>query len=144
MRNNTDLLLVLAAMLLVGGTSVASHEPPPVAAYRPPAPAPLQRPILTEAIGRVESGMQPGARGKHGERGAFQIQARYWGKVPAELHAQALQHEWVLDELLRECGGRVEQAVERYNGRGAAARRYVGRVRREAICIALLEREVGA
>lgn len=143
---NSDLLLTLCAMLLVvGGMSMARSEPPATACnLRKPAtcPEPLKRPALTLAVGRVESGLQPAARGKHGERGAWQIQPRLWGKVPRGLHAQALQHEGVLDQLLKECGGRMEQAVSRYNGTGAAARRYVGRVRREALCIALLEREV--
>jgi hypothetical protein len=137
---NTDLLLVLCGMLLIaGGLSVAAHHEYRMPIIHPGPPAPLKRPVLTEAIGRVESGMCCTARGKHGERGAWQVQPKLWGKVPRGLAAQARQHERILDELLRECGGSVSKAVERYNGTGPAARQYAGRVRRMAFTITLLD-----
>jgi hypothetical protein len=136
---NTDLLLVLCGVLLVvGGLSAAAHHEYRMPIIHPGPPTPLKRPILTEAIGRVESGMCCTARGKHGERGAWQVQGRIWGRVPRGLEAQARQHERILDELLKASGGSVSKAVERYNGAGPAARRYVVRVRRMAFTIALL------
>ena len=140
MQRNQDLLITLAAMLLiVWCMSYAQHEDTPPAPCLHTTPEPLKRPVLTEAIGRVESGMNPRARGKHGERGAWQVTPRIWGKVPHSLTDQARQHERILDELIHACGERVGQAIERYNGSGPAARRYAGRVRRIAIQIALLE-----
>lgn len=130
---------LVVMLLIVWRMSYAQHEDTPLTPRLHTTPEPLKRPVLTEAIGRVESGMNPHARGKCGERGAWQVIPRIWGKVPHSLTDQARQHERILDELIRACGGRVSQAIERYNGSGPAARRYAGRVRRMALQIALLE-----
>lgn len=96
----------------------------------------LTFPSLSISMGHVESGMNPKAVGRAGERGAFQVQAKYWGKVPKTLRGQMVQHDAVLLELLRECG-ELPLAVTRYNGQGTRAKRYLGKVTRE-----VLEREL--
>ena len=125
-RSNFDLFMALIAFILI------------LFGYHKAHGQELKRPVLTKAIGVIESGLNPFARGKHHERGAYQVIERHWGKVPRQLHEQGLQHERILEELLKASGGNVENAVRRYNGRGQKAARYARRVRREAIQIALL------
>ena len=98
----------------------------------------LTFPEISIAIGTVESRMDHKAVGDQGRsRGAFQVQSRIWGKVPAGLKAQMRQHNDIMLELLRASNGDIPATIRRYNGRGKATRRYLGMVTREA-----LEREL--
>ena len=93
----------------------------------------LAFPQVSLAIGKVESGMNHRAVGRAGERGAFQVLEKHWGKVPRTLRGQMLQHDRVLRELHRECGGDLPLAITRYNGKGKKARKYLGKVTREVL-----------
>lgn len=100
----------------------------------------LAFPQISTAIGHVESGMKTTAVGRAGERGAFQVMPRHWGRVPKTLRGQMAQHNRVLCELVREhCS--LPLAVERYNGKGCKARRYLSRVTHEVLERELLGRE---
>ena len=80
------------------GSSTASDYPSPV-----PAPTPSTLRAAIEAafppsewerahrIAMCESGGNPAAIGRLGERGAFQVRPEYHGPVPADLHGQAQQ-----------------------------------------------------
>jgi hypothetical protein len=101
----------------------------------------LTFPQVSMAIGHVESGLKTTAVGRAGERGAFQVMSRHWGRVPKTLRGQMLQHNRILCELNRECGGDLPRAIARYNGKGRKARRYLGRVTHEVLERELLGRE---
>lgn len=96
----------------------------------------LTFPQVSLTIGCVESGMSTTAIGKAGERGAFQVREKYWGKVPKTLKGQMQQHNTILLDLVNE-HGTLPKAVERYNGRGKKAKRYLGAITQET-----LEREL--
>lgn len=100
----------------------------------------ISRPELTVAQGMAESKMNPYAIGRHGERGAFQVIERHWGKVPKDIQGQQRQNERIMDELLQASGGSLHGALRRYNGSGKAARRYANRVAASAIRVAILGR----
>jgi len=93
----------------------------------------LERPHLTVAQGYIESNMNRRARGKAGEKGAFQVREKYWGKVPKDLKGQAFQSERIMNELLKNCGGDLFLAVAKYNGSGDASFRYARKVRQRSI-----------
>ena len=98
----------------------------------------IQRPQLVEAQAMVESSMNPYARGKHGEKGAYQVIEKHWGKVPTNLYLQTKQNEAIINSL---GGGHpygVHNAVLRYNGAGAQARCYRRTVFAKALRISLL------
>lgn len=100
----------------------------------------MERPHICIAQGLVESGMNKYAVGDRGEsKGAFQVQAKHWGKVPRGLLAQANQNERILEELLQESGQDYSTAISRYNGAGKPARQYAKEVRRVSLELALLE-----
>lgn len=94
-------------------------------------------PQVSLSIGHIESGMCASAVGRCGERGAFQVIPKHWGRVPKTLRRQMDQHNRVLVDLHRECGGDLLAAVVRYNGRGKKARGYLGLVTHD-----ILEREI--
>ena len=82
-----------------------------------------KRPALMGAIAVVESNGDPKAVGDNGaSKGAFQVQSKHWGKVPATAVEQALQAERILEELLssrralRRGDSRLRVALARYNG----------------------------
>ena len=82
-----------------------------------------KRPALMAAIAVVESNGNPKAVGDNGaSKGAFQVQAKHWGKVPTTATEQALQAERILEELLssarhlRRGNTRFHVALARYNG----------------------------
>lgn len=92
----------------------------------------LKRPALTIPQGIVESGLNTKARGKAGEKGAWQVREKYHGKVPKRLIDQGKQAEKILDELLKTTEGDMLKALSRYNGSGKAADRYAAKVRQRA------------
>lgn len=98
----------------------------------------LQRPALTSAQSLVESGANIYAIGSVGERGAFQVREKYWGKVPKDMLSQARQAESILDSLIIECNGDTYIALQRYNGIGSAATNYAEAVIGKAIELTLL------
>ena len=95
----------------------------------------LKRPLLTIPQGQIESRLNPKAKGKAGERGAWQVLQREWGKVPRGLKAQAKQHEQIMDALIKENHGNISKAVMRYNSYKniKAGYRYLAKVRKRAI-----------
>lgn len=95
----------------------------------------LKRPGLTIPIGQVESQLNPRARGRAGEKGAWQVIERWHGKVPKGLKRQARQHEQIMDGLIEENNGNINIAVMRYNSykNHAAGRIYLAKVRKRAI-----------
>lgn len=76
-----------------------------------------KRPTLMAAIALQESDGTPWARGKAGEKGAFQVMEKDWKiKVSDNPTEQALQAEKILDELLEASKGDVRKALSMYNG----------------------------
>jgi hypothetical protein len=86
------------------------------------------RPYLYAAIASVESDYRPQARGKRGEYGMFQIRADIHGKFDDRMESQLIKCSSILEPLIARYG--VEDGVRRYNGRGAAARKYARDVRK--------------
>lgn len=75
-----------------------------------------KRPALMAAIALQESDGTPWARGKSGEKGAFQVMEKNWGLVSQNPVDQAMQAEKILDELLEASKGDVRKALSMYNG----------------------------
>lgn len=100
---------------------------------------PLERPVLTVAQGYVESGHNVRARGKAGEKGAYQVKEEVWGKVPKSWRGQTRQNEEIVNVLLSENHDNLSKAVLRYNGKGKGARKYVAKVRQRALSIHILD-----
>ena len=76
-------------------------------------------PKTMAAIAIVESNGTPWAKGKAGERGAWQVIDKHWphGPVPKHPVNQALQAEKILDELVAASPrGSLRLALARYNG----------------------------
>ena len=69
-----------------------------------------------QAISIVESNGTPWAVGKSGEKGAFQVIEKDWGKVSQHPDEQAKQAERILDELLEASKGNELKALAMYNG----------------------------
>lgn len=74
-------------------------------------------PRLLSAIAKVETGgnptvMRSGFRKQHD--GAFQVNPKYWGKVPKDAVGQALQAETILQELVDEYP--IKTALSKYGG----------------------------
>jgi len=92
----------------------------------------LKRPLLTIPIGQIESELDSKARGRCGEKGAWQVIERWHGKVPRGLSRQARQHERILDGLIAEHKGDICTAVMRYNSykNKKAGRAYLAKVRK--------------
>ena len=87
------------------------------------------------AKGNVESNLNSLAVGDSGKsKGAFQVQARHWGKVPEGFLAQARQCERIREGF----GGDTWTAVRKYNGKGKQAKEYEWKVKKQAIQIAML------
>lgn len=87
-----------------------------------------KRPRLMAAVAAVESNGSPLARGRAGERGAWQVIPAIHGAVPVDAAGQMDQSERILEDLLIENGGSVKKAVAAYNGSGARADAYSRRV----------------
>jgi soluble lytic murein transglycosylase-like protein len=102
---------------------------------------PLERPVLTHAQGQVESNLNPKAKGKAGERGAWQVLPREWGKVPKTLLGQARQSESILNELLAENSNDVFEALIKYNSFKNRKKgiEYAKKVRLRALEVSLIE-----
>ena len=98
----------------------------------------LERPHYTMAQGYVESNLNKKAVGKAGEKGAWQVREKYWGKVPKSLIGQAKHSERITNELVKRNGGSLFIATVRYNGSGYQARRYAGKVLQKTFEIAVL------
>lgn len=95
----------------------------------------LTFPHISDAIASVESNHNPRAVGRMNEKGMYQVMEKFHGKVSKSVKQQMIQHDRILNELLRECGCIVD-AVSRYNG-GKNNKRYIGKVTR-----AILQREL--
>lgn len=80
-------------------------------------------PKLAAAQAVVESKVNPAARGKAKEKGAFQVIEAHWGKVADQLDLQTQQHSNILDDLLEEKQG-LYPSVKAYNGKGPKADAY--------------------
>ena len=76
------------------------------------------KPKTMAAIAIVESQGTPWAKGKAGEKGAWQVIGKHWGgSVPEHPVKQALQAEKILDELVAAAPrGSLRCALARYNG----------------------------
>ena len=88
----------------------------------------LERPELTIAQGILESNLNTKAIGRAGEKGAWQVREKYWGKVPKSFKGQADQAEDILKELLEANNGNLRVALRKYNGSGTKAHRYANQV----------------
>lgn len=88
----------------------------------------LERPELTIEQGKIESNLNVRARGKAGEKGAWQVKEKHWGKVPKTFKGQALQAEDILNELLEASDNDLRTAIRKYNGSGKSAVRYANKV----------------
>lgn len=77
-----------------------------------------RHPKVLAGIAIVESNGDINAIGDRGEsKGAFQVQEKYWGPVPATATEQALQAEKILDELLgSNPRGSLRYSLAQYNG----------------------------
>ena len=105
---------------------IAHKSPDPARMAR--AVARRKRPALAAKQAVVESHANPKARGKKGEKGAWQVIEKDWGKVPKTPEGQAIQNEKILDELLQKNKGDLRKALTAYNGTGPDARRYASLV----------------
>lgn len=95
----------------------------------------LTNPIVTLAQGLVESNLNHLSVGDSGRsKGAFQVQAKHWGRVPNNLLDQAKQCERIRTGLDND----IWTAVRKYNGSGRQARSYEWKVKKQAIQIAML------
>jgi hypothetical protein len=77
------------------------------------------RPTLLAAVAVVESNANPAIRRSGYKRrhdGAFQVNPRHWGRVPADAHGQAAQADRILAELLEDQGGKIVPALNYYGG----------------------------
>jgi hypothetical protein len=83
--------------------------------------------------------MNVSAKGKAGERGAFQVKPKDWGKVPKKWKDQADQNEKIIKELLEAKKGNFHKTVVAYNGKGKKADRYARKVFAKALSIHLLD-----
>ena len=80
------------------------------------AKTPRKRLLASVAV--VESNGNPAAKGKAGEKGAWQIIEREWGTVPPAHRPdlQADQATIILEQLIKDSNGNLRQALCRYNG----------------------------
>lgn len=111
------------------------------AAKGSPAPAQMaqavtqtKRPKLSAAQAVVESDGNPRARGRAGEKGAWQVIEKYHGNAGITPVEQALKNEKLMDELLESYD--LDTAVRKYNGGPGAlnkpvTKKYLAKVRRE-------------
>ena len=75
-----------------------------------------KNPKLMASVAIVESEGTPWARGKSGEKGAWQVIAKHHGAVSDNPVQQALQAERILDELVAEAPrGSLLQGLSAYN-----------------------------
>lgn len=109
--------LELKAFLLRNGVPIAGDLARAISCC-----APENRKLLA-AIAVKESGGDVRALGAAGERGIYQVQARYWGKVPTTVIGQTKQADRILTHLKKQKGSEF-RAVMAYNGSGRRARRY--------------------
>ena len=76
-----------------------------------------KNPQLMASVAIVESEGTPWARGRSGEKGAWQVIAKHHGAVSDNPVQQALQAERILDELRADGSGRgLRYALAKYNG----------------------------
>jgi hypothetical protein len=90
-----------------------------------------KKPKLMAAMAIIESNGNTKAVGDSGQsKGAYQVQAKHWGEVPATATEQAQQAERILEELVQSSRGRLRSGLTKYNGKGRKARQYADRVLR--------------
>ena len=76
-----------------------------------------KNPKLMASVAIVESDGTPWAKGKAGERGAWQVIPKEHGQVSSNVNEQALQAERILDELrVADSGRGLRRALAQYNG----------------------------
>lgn len=74
-----------------------------------------KRPHIQAAQAVIESQARPNAKGKAGERGAWQVIPKYHGKVSTKARKQAEQNEIIIDDLLHEKHGNIKESLVSYN-----------------------------
>jgi hypothetical protein len=90
-----------------------------------------KKPKLMASMAIIESNGSTKAVGDSGKsKGAYQVQAKHWGEVPATATEQAQQAERILEELVQSSRGRLRSGLTKYNGKGRKARQYADRVLR--------------
>lgn len=78
-----------------------------------------KRPKLMAAISVIESNGNYTVRNggyKNEHHGAWQVNPRWWGKVPNQADLQAKQAEFILDIYLYQTGGDLIKALNKYGG----------------------------
>ena len=94
-----------------------------------------KRPIQTAVIAKRESRANPKAVGDGGKsRGMYQVQGKYWGRVPKSMDGQTDQHDKIMDDLV--ASSDPVQAIQNYNGAGPKAREYKRETVKETIRLA--------
>lgn len=100
----------------------------------------LQRHSLTMAQGIIESNLNPKAKGSCGERGAWQVLEKEWGKVPKTLVGQARQAEKILNTLLVENKNNLFESLIKYNSfkNRAKGKKYAIKVCKKALELTII------
>lgn len=77
-----------------------------------------KRPKLAAAIAKTESdGVKTAYNKKSKAKGLYGVKEQYWGKVNTRsAFAMTMQHDRIMDELLRECNGNLEKTLNYYGG----------------------------
>jgi len=91
-----------------------------------------EKPKLLAAIAVVESGGNPSVRNsgyKQRHHGAFQVNPKYWGKVPKDASGQAKQAENILRELTKDEPLKV--ALSQYGGDTSKRQKYANLILEE-------------
>lgn len=102
------------------------------------SPVKLERPHLTIAQGLIESKLNSRAVGSSGERGAWQVLEKYWGRVPKSIESQAFQAEKILNKIRARNSCNTFRALAAYNGKGKRALSYARKVRKCTFELALI------
>lgn len=97
----------------------------------------LSSPTITIAQSIIESGANPNAIGKYGEKGAMQVIEKDWGKVPKHYGKQLQQGDKIRESLIKEYSS-PRIGLKRYNGIGRAADKYASKVITKALELTLL------
>lgn len=102
--------------------TVFKHHGSPVPNVMATAVLDTPYPYLLTGVAVKESNGTPWAVGDKGQsKGAFQVQEKHWGKVPAEAAAQAKQATEVLEALVESggslrCRTTLRRTLAKYNG----------------------------
>lgn len=92
-----------------------------------------KHPRVLSGIAAVESGGNPAAVGKLGEKGMYQVREHIWGKVPEDVKGQTDQAADILESLLAKSNGRIAPALSAWNGDSTGI--YAAKVNRKVASI---------